>query len=148
MGMLVLFFLLTTLAFGQVNIVNLKLPDVIDDEVHDEAMCLTLLQRRSETASVPDTSGAPGTNASTLGFCDVTANSSTWEFCRTISRAEDCVASCVWSSGDPFPGFCGIRDDPSWERACKKFILPSECVPSSCQWFRYPRGPGPVQWLP
>ena len=90
---------------------------------------------------------------SSLGFCDVKPSknsSSDITECRKISNAEGCAekTACDWSFGNPFPGFCGIRDDPSWERKCIKLTRPSECLPSSCKWFRLVMAPGPVVILP
>lgn len=106
---------------------------------------LRLLQSKSQRTAWFE---LPHASSGMDGFCDAD-NGMNWDLCGKFSSEEACEAkksACKWSPGDPFPGFCGVRDDPASEMLCKKNTQPMDCVSSSCQWYRYPMGPGPVQW--
>lgn len=109
------------------------------------AQALTLLQSKHSASrwfELP-----MRTSSGVEGFCDVEANATSWD-CGKISAATDCASKtgCSWSVGDPFPGLCGVRDDPAQELNCKKLTQPTDCVSASCQWYRFAMGPGPVRW--
>ena len=112
------------------------------------AQALVLLQSKGQAVAASQWFELPTSTSGVEGFCDVEQDATSWELCRSISAATDCASKtgCVWSSGDPFPGFCGVRDDPASEMQCKKSTQPTDCVSASCQWYRFPMGPGPVRW--
>ena len=117
--------------------------DIDDPSGTSEAV--RLLQSKSQRTAWFE---LPHASSGMDGFCDAD-NGMNWDLCGKFSSEEACEAkksACKWSPGDPFPGFCGVRDDPASEMLCKKNTQPMDCVSSSCQWYRYPMGPGPVQW--
>lgn len=106
---------------------------------------LRLLQSKSQRTAWFE---LPHASSGMDGFCDADGAMNR-DLCGKLSSEEACVSkksACKWSTGDPFPGFCGVRDDPASEMLCKKNTQPMDCVSSTCQWYRYPMGPGPVQW--
>eukprot|EP00438_Fugacium_kawagutii_P032676 Skav232233 [mRNA] locus=scaffold4367:115152:116542:- [translate_table: standard] len=113
----------------------------LEDDTTSPDEALMLLQHSASWFELPRTSSG------VEGFCDVELNATSWD-CGKISAATDCASKtgCSWSAGDPFPGLCGVRDDPAQELHCKKLTRPTDCVSASCQWYRFAMGPGPVRW--